>query len=92
MTWKIPLCQEGVQTRAALSSMSPPFTWDPIEPNSWAILQRDGFIMHYNIQQTYSLCYCYTTAITALYECIKEHFDCQNIVELCKVESVDEAQ
>ncbi len=92
MTWKIPLCQEGVQTRAALSSTSPPFTWDPIEPNSWAILQRDGFIMHYNIQRTYSLRYCYTTAITALYECIKEHFDGQNLVELCKVQSVDEVQ
>ena len=91
MTWKIPVCQ-GLQTHAALSSTSLPFTWDPIKPNSWVILQRDGFIMHYNIQWTYSFCYCYTTAITVLYECIKEHFDGQNLVELYKVQSVDEVQ
>jgi len=47
-------------------------------------ITKDGFIMHYNIQRTYSLRYCYTTAITALYECIKEHFDGQNLVSFAK--------
>jgi hypothetical protein len=92
MTWRIPLSLEGVQIRAALSPTSPLFTWDPIQPNTWAIVRRDRLIMHYNIQRTYCLRYCYITAMTALYESVKEHLDGQNLIERSKVETIDEVQ
>lgn len=92
MTWRIPLSLEGVQIRTALSATSPLFTWDPIQPNTWAIVRRDRLVMHYNIQRTYCLRYCYITAMTALYESVKEHLDGQNLVEQSKMEIVDEVQ
>jgi len=34
MTWRIPLSLDGIQTRGFLSPTSPPFTIDPIQPNT----------------------------------------------------------